>query len=331
MNKNKGEGPNKRFLPPFVQYAEWLQLCCFSAIMFVSGIYIPVIGAITSLLSPVPISLIGIRQGSDKAFLAVVFVATLLFLPLGFAGSMSFVFFSGLLGLIFCGVIKKSNSAGEAIFGLTVAAIIFKLICMGLMVYTIGKNPFKFDENSVNAIVNSLKESGVGESILKTVRQHINLIIPSFLIMASGLDAYINYLFVSRIERRRRKMSNNEGAERNAVEIMLIPPFEQWSFPRSVMTAFFLAFLITLFENYDTSIMLISAELNLKILTFVIFFIQGTCFTWWWTLHKNFPYGIRLSIIFVLLFIPIFSLGLIVLGMLDIALNLRQRIRRDNK
>ena len=327
-NEDKGERPDKRLLPASVQNIEWLKLCCYSILFYISGVYVPIVGIVIALASPVPISLIGIRQGINKAFLAVAFVAAFLLIVFGEVGSVSYVFGAGLLGVVFVIIVKKTNSAGEAIFGLIIAAVAAKLLFMGYMVYTRGANPFVLDEDSINSLIRSFYASGASDDILETVKQHINLSIPSFLIMAAGFDAFVSYLLVSKIEHRRLELLNTSETETNELKVLPMPPFEQWSFPRSLLVAFFSALLISLFNDSNTSIMLISAEINLKILTSIMFYIQGLSFVWWWLNHKNFSYGIRLSVFFVLLFIPIFFMGLIILGIVDITVNLREKIRR---
>jgi len=338
FKEDKGEGPNKRLLPHFVQNIEWLRLSCLCAFLFLSGIYAPIIGIAMTLASSVPISLIGIRQGVYKAFLAVLFVAALMFLPFGEAGSVSFILGAGFLGIIFGIMVKKTSSAGEAIFGLIIAVLISKLIFMWFMIYTKGFNPFALDESSVNALMRSLNSSHVSDDTLKTVIRQINLLTPSFLIMASGLDVYVNYVLVSKLEYRRLKTAaspsvnvNYADEKVNELRVPPLPPFDQWSFPRSLLSAFLAAFLIALFDVPDTSIILISAEINLKVLTSVMFFIQGLSFAWWWMLHRSFSFRARLLIIILLMLVPILPMGLIMVGILDIVINIREKIRRNNK
>lgn len=295
--------------------------------MFVLERYI--IGISISLISTIPISLIGIRQGASKAYLAVIFIAVIMSLPFGYEGLMSFVFITGILGIAFGIIVRKTNSAAETILGLIIVALVSELVFEGLMIYTIGYN-FIFDENHLNEIVKSLKESGVSEDMLRLVEQYMKLIIPSVLIIISGFNVFMNYFFVSKIEQRRISGASNSGT--NKIEIFPLPPFEQWSFHRSLLSAFILAFLITLLDSSNTSVILISTELNLMILTFLLFSIQGLSFVWWFMINKNLYFGVRLSIIFILLlFISVFFMGLIVMGILDIAFNLKQRMRRRNK
>jgi len=330
-NEDKGEGPNKRLLPPFVQYIEWLRLSCLSVFLFISGIYMPIIGLAVALMAPVPISLIGVRQGTYKAFLAVAFVAAMLFLPFGAAGAASFIFGAGFLGFVFALAVRKTNSAGEAIFGLIAAALISKLMFMGFTMYTDGINPFTLNENAVSSIMKSINASAASEDIFQKIAQQLSLMTPSFLIMASGLDALVTYFLVSKIESRRQKINAASSGAAAIEPIHPLPPFGQWSFPRSLLAAFFTAFFITLFDASGSSRILLSAEVNLKVLTSVMFFIQGLGFVWCWMLHRNFSHWARLAILFILLFIPVFSMGLIIIGIIDITVNLREKIRRVNK
>ena len=350
-NEDKGEGPNKRFLPPFVQYTEWLWLSFLSAVLFVSGIYAPIIGSSLSklaylpallagvaafvgtalaLVASVPISLIGIRQGIKKAFLAVVCVSVVLFLAFGDVGLTSFALDVGLLGVLFCYIARKTNTAGEAIFGLIIVALTAKLVLMGYMYYTRGQNPFLLDEGYIDdLLIKSFKASGTSMDVLKTAKQYIFMSIPTFLVAAAGFEVFVDYLLISKIENRRQRIRNAGETETNELKIHPLPPFEQWSFPRSLLAAFFIAFIIPLFS--DSDIMLLSIELNLIFLCCLMFFIQGISFTWWLTLLKNFSYGVRLSIFFVLFFVPVLSMGFIIIGSFDIALNIRKRIRRNTK
>jgi uncharacterized protein YybS (DUF2232 family) len=303
-----------------------------SAFLFILGVYIPIIGIAIAFTSPVPISLIGVRQGAYRAFIAVLFVAISVFLPFGIAGSLSFVFWgAGFFGIVFGIVIKKTKTAGEAVLGLLITALVAKVVFIGLMINIKGYNPFMIDENALGSLIKSLGTSGAPDDVIQSVVKSISLSIPSFLIMISALDSYVNYYLVSLLENRRQSKRCDSNIETNELKILPLPPFEQWSFPRSLLLAFFLAFIIPLFDASNSSSVIISAELNLKILTVTLFFIQGLSFLWWWMLFKKFSYGIRLSIIFVLFFVPILSMGFIIIGVIDISLNLRERIRRNNK
>ena len=339
--EDKGEGPNQRLLPSSVQYIEWLRLSCTSVLLFVSGIYLQAVAmplTLAALAAPAPISLIGIRQGVYKAFLAVIFVATALFLPFGYEGSVSFIFSAGFLGIIFAVVVKKANSAGETFLGLVITALAAKLMFMLFMINTRGTNPFVLDENSVSAIMNSFI-AGASDDVLNTLAQQLNLLVPTFLIIAAGIDSFVNYFLVLKIENRRRQLRTasssiavNSADERtNELKIHPLPPLEQLSFPRSLLTAFLAAFLITLLDVSGTNRTLLSAELNLKILTSILFFIQGLSFVWWWMLHKNYSFWVRYPILLILLFIPILSMGLVMVGIVDIVIDLREKMRRNSK
>lgn len=294
----------------------------------------PVLGVVLSLVSPVPISLIGIRQGVHKAFLAVVFVTVSMALPFGLTGSLLFFLSVGFLGVVFSVIAKNTSSAGEAVLGLAVTALVARLIFMAIMVYAKGHNPFVLDESSMDVLIRYLKTPELNDDVLETIKQNINLSIPSFLIVAAAIEAFVNYLLVSKIEGRRQRMRSDSIAQTETDELKVhpLPPFEQWAFPRSMLAAFLLAFLIPLFSDSNSSIILRSIEFNLKFVSFVMFFIQGYSFAWWWVLYRNYSYGVRLSILIVLLlFVLVFSMVIIVVGVLDIAIDLREKIRRRNK
>ncbi|MCL1941689.1 MAG: YybS family protein, partial [Synergistaceae bacterium] len=202
-------------------------------------------------------------------------------------------------------------------------------------------NPFAIDEGSVRALLASFNPSHIEEDILRSVTHQIRMLTPSFLIMGAGVDAFVSYLIVAGIENRRLSRQKSVGAGEGAnaggtagepaVKVHPMPPFGQWSFPRSLLAAFFAAFLITLFDASASSAILLSAEINLKVLTSVMFFIQGLGFAWWWMLRRNYSQWVRIAAFLVLLFVPIFSMGLVIIGILDIAADLRGKIRRNDK
>ena len=352
-NGNKGEGSNNRLLPPFIQYTEWLWLSFLSAILFVSKVYAPILGAtladldyipallagiaafvgtVLALVASIPVSLIGIRHGINKALITVMFVTAVIFLLFDEEISASFILDVGVLGIFFGLFARKTKTAGEAIFGLIIVALISKLIFMGFMYHTKGQNPFLLDDRYIDDILTrSFNASGASMDTFQITKQYILLSFPTFLIAATGFEVFVNYLLISKIENRRQRIINARETETTELKIHTIPPFERWSFPRSLLAAFLLAFFIPLFINTDSSIMLLSTELNLKFLCCIMFFIQGLSLIWWWILLKNFSYGIRLSIFFVLFFVPILSMGFIIIGSFDIALDLRKRIRRNTK
>lgn len=302
LNDDKGGKSEKRLLPPFI-------LCSASVLLFLAGVYLPAAGVVLALIAPAPIALVGLRHGLRNAFVGLVFASALVYLPFGELATASFVLGPGILGVAIAAVAQKTKAAAEAMLLLVSVSVGAKLLFMFSMMSITGHNPFMFDEASLRAVFSSLPTNASDEAFTAMINQ-IPLLIPSFITLAAGLDAFVNYLLVSKLHRA----------------VPALPPFEDWRFPRSLLVALLVSLILPLLEpDIGDSRVLTSVELNLKIIVNILFFIQGFSFVWWWMLRKKASRVVRFFIILVLL-IPIFSMGLIALGIGDIWLNLRDRI-----
>lgn len=308
MGVNEDKGGKLALLPPFI-------LCSLSVLLFMAGVYLPIIGVAVALAAPAPIALAGLRYNLRTTFIGIIFALLIVYILFGELVTVSFMIGTALLGLSLALTAPRVKTAGEAMLLFVASSVALKVAFMFAMIAITGHNPFLFDEASLREMFSSFPSAGTDEMFSLMIKQ-LPLIIPSFLTLAAGLDCLVNYLLVSKIELKVR-------GEKTPVPNM--PSLGEWRFPRSILSALLVALLLPFFSGDEPSRVLISVELNLKIIVNVMFFIQGLSFVWWWTARKNFQRGIRL-LIFIVLMIPIFSMGVVALGIGDIWLNLRDRL-----
>ena len=68
---------------------------------------------------------------------------------------------------------------------------------------------------------------------------------------------------------------------------------------------------------------------NLRLILNALFFVQGLAFAVWWMNFKNFSKIARIVLIIFLLF-PLMWMGLILLGVSDMAFNFRARLNKQD-
>lgn len=298
-----------------------LTLSLMSALLYGAGAFVPLFGAAALLFSPTPLALLGVRENIKWMIPGLTIAGAVLFLLFGPWFVLYFLVGEGILcfGLALPpGRVKKGS---EALFFCTTVSIVSKMLFMGLVVVLTGSNPFVLRADALQGMMMQMysgmwgQGAGDATAFKESMEQIVALapyMLPSLIVMSSMLDSFLNYRLCEALQRKR------------SVVFPPLPSFEKWIFPKSILWALLLAFILPLTVEENAGPVWAMLELNLKFLVNVFFFLQGLSLVWWWLSKRGVHILLRI-LITLLLTLPILGMWVIALGAGDICLDFRKR------
>lgn len=297
-----------------------LLLAALAVLLFSSGTFLPILGFWGLLMTPLPLALLGMRQGPRRQTVGTALAAgavLLLFDPLS---AFYFLVSQGPLSFALSLAPRRGRSGGESLLLCSMVSIASKLVLLGVFLALTGRNPLMPDPEQLRQIFSHLyDEVALEGDQLQALREAVEgmmalfpYMMPSLLLLSSALDAFLNYRLGEFFQRGR------------ASAPPALPPFPEWRFSRTLLPAMFLAFFMELaITDWTAGAMF---AMNLKLVLNVFFFVQGLSLLWWWLLRRRVGLLGRFAVL-VLLVVPFVWLWLVFLGMGDMIFDLRRRGR----
>ena len=300
--------------------------CVFITLaLILAGSFLPLFGVIGFMLCPLPLSILGCIEGHKRMSIAELMIEATLFLAV--SPSMAAYFLVGcapLSAMIFSlsrkefKVVKK-YSGPENLLVCTGASIFFKLL-MVVLFWAFTKQNILFPDMSVMSetmtrLYGSQPELQEAMTRVLALLPHL---MPTLLIVFCIAEAFMNYSLCSKLTRKLFPECENFPQE--------LPEFRMWRFPGSLMAAAFVSLVFGYFIESESWFGVSVFVMNLQIIINLFMFIEGLSVLFW--IMDGFKLR-RASKIFacILVMIPFFWPWLIVIGMCDIVLNLRERIK----
>lgn len=302
-------------------------LVSLAVVLFAASHYLPVVGLLVSLVCPAPLVVLGLRHDLKRALLGT-FTATLLTAALlGVVTSLFFLLGFGILGIGLGYLARRCKSGAEVILYGLVISLVSKLALMAILVKMTGMNPFSLDgaalEESLDGVVRLYGTVGLPTQSLEAMRGQFQSMVallprifPTLLVMASAMDCFLSYVISGAIVRRLGGFS-----------LPALPPFSLWRFPRSVFWALLASMGLQLLGP-SLGEFAVEAGLNLRLLVSMLFFFQGLSVVWFYLVSRKMMAPLRYVVVFLLAFVPFLSQIVLVLGVVDIWYDLRNRLRR---
>ena len=319
------EGQNKSQKNFFgkTSFFRFLMFSSASALLFCAGSFVPPLGMAALLFSPTPLVLLGAREGKKWMTAGIFFASGLLALLFGPLFSLYYLLGQGLLcfGLIL--PLGRVKNGSEALFFCMGVAIASKVVFMASVVSMTGQNPFMLNPDALRDMVSQMysgvlsrggMDAATFNESMEQVVSFVPYMLPSLILMSSALDSFLNYKLCEFLQRKQ------------AVVFPALPPFGEWRFPKSLLWALVFAFILPLALDTEGEPLLTMLEVNLKFLVNVFFFLQGMSFVWWWLLKRKMHFLLRIMIL-ALLSLPVLGMWAIALGVGDMCLDLRAKLK----
>ena len=297
--------------------------------MIVAGSFLPTFGFLGMMLCPLPLSILGNLEGHKRMSIAELLIEATLFLM--FSPSMAVYFLVGcapLSAMIYTisrEDIKavKQYSGAVSLLVCTGASIAFKLVLVVLFWVFTKRNILLPDMSQVEPVLVQLY--GSQPELMATMMRVLKVIpylVPALLLLYCSAETYMNYSLCSKLTRKIAPDSKNFPPE--------LPEFKLWRFPVSLMIVSFLSLVIGYFMDSDTWFAGNVFIMNLQIVVNALMFIEGLAVIFWIMDGFRMRRAGKIAVCVVLGF-PFFWPWLIVIGMCDIVLNLRERIKFGSK
>lgn len=292
------------------------------------GLVFPLLSFWGLLICPLPLALLGCREGIRWLGLGALLAEGLLMFV---SPSLSLYFLLGCLPLVlvlFLLAEKRETlrwTGGESLFAAFIVVVLAKLAVLAAFWALTGQNILVPDIQQVELMFRGVSTLPPDQALTlqKTLSELAVLLpymTPSLILLWSGLEAAVNYLSCERILRR-------HGVERRPPAL---PPFVEWRLPPSLLPAMALSIILGFFLEADKWLSAAMFVVNLRLVLNVLFFTQGLSLVLWWMGHRNFRPFVRFLFLLLAL-LPLTWIWLIVLGMGDMALNLRARVKGRGK
>ncbi len=232
------------FARPLVESA---LLAALGAVLVLFAFYVPVLGMVVALVSPLPVAMVAIRHGWRWSLLASIVSALALFLFIDWITAIGLWVVYGWVGLAFGIAVKKGYSASVvllitalALFLGTVAGFALSYLVTGITISDFAEEMIRSFRMALEMNEKVLGPNPVLEELAETLGQKDLLLklLPASFTLSSLALAFIN------IEVFRRIMP------RFGYTLEPLPPFSRWIFPEILAWAGLLSFVAVAYVPY---------------------------------------------------------------------------------
>ncbi|MFC3886316.1 YybS family protein [Bacillus songklensis] len=294
-------------------------LALFAVMLFVS-LYIPLIGAIFSLLLAVPFLIFTARHGWKKAFLFLIgslfltgLFGTIMLLPITFAfGSSGIV-----MGQLYT---QQKNRyivllGGTVVFSVNLVLLfvitsVFANINMLNELQIAFEKSLKTSQEMLDSLGQSPNEQALKqfEAALKT----IPYLLPSVLAMSGFVLAFITKWIATPILRKL------------GYRIEKFPPLREFKLPKSILWYYLLVMIVS-FVRMEQGSFLYIAVLNLATILQLLIVAQGYSLVFYYFHNKSFGKWLSILVVIITLSQPFLLQFIRILGIIDLGFDLRNQ------
>ena len=293
--------------------------------MMVAGSFLPLFGFLGLMLCPLPLSVLGCVEGRKAMSAAELMIEATLFLAV--SPSLAAYYLLG------CAPVSaslfalsqesfrdtKKLSSGESLIICAGASVVFKTILIAAFWFFTGRNIMFPDAAQMGEALSQMySEQPELKATLRQIMTIFPHMLPSMLVLYAVIESYLNYSLCFTVIRKIFPDCKNFPPE--------LPAFKLWKFPASLFFASLGGFVLSLFVDIDTWFEGAMFILNLQIVANVLMFVQGFSVAVWIMDGFRLKKGVKLLICGVLS-VPFFWPWLIVVGMCEMTISLRERIK----
>lgn len=302
-------------------------LAGLTAILAISGVYIPFLGAVTSMIWTIPIVVAVVRHGLSIGILATIVAGIIMFLSVSPLTAIFLIIQYGGLGLLFGYLFKNQASAGRTLLlGAIVAGISFA-ISFNLFMLVTGADLNSMQKElsaSMETVVEMYRNMGLFNSdngfTEAEFRKMFDFMVQAFVVLIPGLViiygivvALVNFLL------------GRVVLKRLGAPITKLPSFSEWRLPWYLVYGVIIALGTVVLGNKTEVDWLVKIGVNILYVYLPILLILGvSVFTYFyksWKLTKAFRLMI---IVFFFLYFNFWFTLLPFIGLFDLVLNFRR-------
>ncbi len=299
-------------------------LAAVTVVLALVGFYVPVVGAVVAFLWPVPVALVHMRHGFRVSILTVVVAGLTLASFVGPLEALGMVAAFGFAGLAMGFCFERRLSSSVAVLAGALAALLSTGVSMLVSFIFLKISPMQMLAEASEALneaseiyrrLGLFNEQQMEEmkKIAETVREMMRYLFPALFGISSIAMSFLNFSMA-------RAVLNRLG-----YKIEALPNFETWRIPPvgtlglvAGMGAYFLKD-----KGVWNWAYLVGA--NVQVFVSVLFVIHGMAVAWWFMANRwNVSKPMRLMIMVLAYFNPLFNQVLLWLGVFDSMFDLRK-------
>ncbi len=292
-------------------------------IILLAGLFIPVITPIAIFVLPIPFVMYTARH-SWKPALVMAVAAIILSILLGTVLALPLAVPTIIGGIMIGEAIHKKITAYETLargtFGYIVGMLfIFLFVQLVLQVNMVAEFQSLMDESLASSTrmmeqFASQEQADVVKETMEQVTEGLMNLLPFYFLFIAIIQALISqwlaYKLMNRIEKRQLRF----------------PPFRSLRFPSSVLFIYLFVLLAAfMVADADSGTMSMAIQ-NLLVIAQLILTIQGFSFLFFFAHDKKMSKAFPIISIILVLLMPTFMFIIRFLGILDIGMNLRERM-----
>jgi uncharacterized protein YybS (DUF2232 family) len=297
-------------------------LLALFTVLTLMTLYLPLIGAFLMVFLPLPFILYTVRHGI-KAAVTLMAASIFITLIVGSLFALPLTLTYALSGIVMGYFYQKRQTAG-ALIGGTIAFLISFVVMYAASVAFFQIDPIEEATGSMDETIDMAKSmmAAIGQEAneaainqLEEQMKYIGYLIPSLLVSVSFIFAILSHAVTIPVLKR--------------LKIQLVPlkPFREWKLPASIVW-YYLIVSFLFFLNLDTGSFLYIAAVNLLFVLQVLLVVQGFSFIFFYSHVKNYSKAIPVTAIILSLILPILMYLVRILGIIDLAFNLRGRVKK---
>lgn len=306
------------------QLTEGAILAALYAVLFAISTYVPVLYILVIWFLPLPFIMYTWKYGRKAGVLFFVLAMILSFFVNPGLFNIPFGFVFGLIGLVVGELSRKESKVSEQILKSTIVSTLALTLFVGIARFVFDLNIFKQlgDEyrTMTGQLINVMKQTGQDVTAFELMMdQYINMLFMLAPMMLISLGATFSILSI---------VLAKPILKRLGFDVPKAEPLRLFSLPRFFAIYYAIILFLMLFTKPESSLYVF--VLNVYYLFMILMVIQGVAALMAFMYKKGLSIAAQRFIV-VLLFLLIFPIEFVhILGIIDLAFDLRKRINRKD-
>ena len=298
-------------------------LSALTVVFCLATIYLPVLGLFTSFFWPIPIVLLGVRHDLRLSILATVVSGIIVAILAGPLTAISMFLGLGMLGLVLGTAMRKRRTPLVTVGMGAIALLISMMLLFLLSFFIMAINPLEnfliLHQESMESTLNLYRRFGIAGDNLEQMENALTegialmrYLIPMALVVGSLLSSLLNFLLARTI------------LGRLGVAYPGFMPFRTWQLPRSTALGYAVGIALLAMSNYSGQEIFKHIGVNVQAIFHLAIMVQGLAVAWHFMEEYRLAKALRVVVVFLALFAPLFSQALFFAGLLDLFMDFRR-------
>lgn len=298
-------------------------LAAISVILSLFTLYFPILGSFTSLFLPVPLVILGLRHGLGTSVLSTVVASLVVGMISGPIQGITILLGFGLIGVSMGWALRRNLGITKTMVVGSIASLLSKVALILLTMLVMGINPLQEEllamRESMEYITGLYGRMGMDPNTLQDLNQSLSTMLdllamtfPALLILAAVMDTFLCYIMAKFV------------LARLGQRIEDFTPFYLWRLPDYIIPAALSGVLLGLLEPYWPAKVLSTLSANLIVMSVFAFWVQGFSLLSFFLNKYKVAKPMRIFIVFLAFFNPLFSQIIAIGGAAEIVFNFRR-------